>query len=416
MKWKAGARMNKGIVVKVNEKSIIVVNPSHEYHRLILKEGSELGQRIYYHDEDIISREHRGLSKRGFVSIAASLVFFAMLIGALALNNGVTPTELVEEPYEIEEAVVEESSDVAVEEDQVEDSQDSLLIDLSKVATVMTIDINPSIKVSLDEENVVIGIHALNKDAKTLDFSNIDDYDGWGDMIGLAADDALEAIVTIVKNAGFINADDEIEDYVLVTTVDMEEETEDQEVADVEDDEEDEDEAKEGSLRALLEAKIAESDVLTEVNVALIKATKVELREAEGKKVPLGLLVVQGQITIDGETMKVSDYFSNKDNVAKFEEKGKVIRTEKNKDVDKIERFLDKLVDLEVDVTSIDEALKEENPDLDQIYEDVKALWALYGDEELEEDEDEDSDEGPKDKDNEKGNNGNNGNNGKGNK
>lgn len=212
--------------------------------------------------------------------------------------------------------------------------------------TIATVDINPSIKISLDEEDQVISVKAMNKDAETLNYDHI---------LGMDVGDAIESIVLQAKSAGYIDEDDLEDDYVLITTVAM---TNNRDKTD--------------KIKEKINNKIKDSDELQSVNVAFIKASKVEMFEAEGKKVPIGLYVVNGKITVDGEEMPVKEFFSNSKNIDKFKEKGTITEKKAEKKRQQLERYLLRLKQKGFDVSPYQAAINASNADFNKIISDIK--------------------------------------------
>jgi len=212
--------------------------------------------------------------------------------------------------------------------------------------TVVTVDINPSVKISLDDNDKVISVEAMNKDAETLNFDNI---------LGLDVAIAIEAIVLQAKAAGYINEDDLQEDYVLITTIPM-----------------NKGQDKTDKVQEKIKNRIENSDELQSVNVAIIKATKVEMLEAEGKKVPIGLYVVNGNITVDGEEMSVKEFFSKSKNLDKFKEKGTVVEKKAEKKREQLERYLLRLEQSGFDISPYRSALDAPEADLNKIISEIK--------------------------------------------
>lgn len=164
---------------------------------------------------------------------------------------------------------------------------------------MVSVDINPSFELYVDEDKHVIEIKAVNDDALTIDTS---------DWIGLAVEDVIVELIAKAKELGFIQSEDDEEDYILVTTVLLDEENEDEEYED--------------SLGQRIQAAIEHAGELEEgMHVAIIKATLREKFEAEGKEVPLGLYVIRGFVEEDDEWIKVSDFVKEEKNVQALEKK-----------------------------------------------------------------------------------------------
>lgn len=212
--------------------------------------------------------------------------------------------------------------------------------------TIVTVDINPSIKISLDEEDQVISVKAMNKDAETLNYDHI---------VGMNVGEAIEAIVLQAKAAGYIDEDDLEDDYVLITTVPM---TNDRDKTDL--------------VKEKINNKIEDSDELQSVNVAIIKANKVEMFEAKRKKVPVGLYVANGKTTVDGEVMPVKEFFSYSKNIDKFKEKGTITKQKAEKKREQLERYLLRLKQKGFDVSPYQAAIKATDSDFDKIISDIK--------------------------------------------
>src|SRR5665647_24501 len=75
---------------------------------------------------------------------------------------------------------------------------------------LVCLDINPSFALYTDINRKVLEIEAINEDARTLNVSY---------LVGLPVDDAISDIISLATSAGFINAADDVEDYVIVYTV-----------------------------------------------------------------------------------------------------------------------------------------------------------------------------------------------------
>jgi hypothetical protein len=80
------------------------------------------------------------------------------------------------------------------------------------VAAVVTVDINPSVKLAVSSDGKVVKIEALNPDAASLNLNR---------LVGKPLDKVVESIVQQATSAGFINPADGILDYVVVSTVNL---------------------------------------------------------------------------------------------------------------------------------------------------------------------------------------------------
>jgi|GEM_PF-1149500 len=171
-------------------------------------------------------------------------------------------------------------------------------------AAMVSVDINPSFEIYTDADQKVVEIKAVNEDAGTLSVSS---------LIGLPVDKAISAIIASAAAAGFINAADNVEDYVIVSTVML-----DSKVPDAGD--------KQDLLDETITKGLAEDTTLPDTTkVAVIKATQVEMFLASGKDVPMGLYVINGMISKDGVMIPVSEFVSNSDNLNKLKNRAVVV-------------------------------------------------------------------------------------------
>lgn len=175
----------------------------------------------------------------------------------------------------------------------------------------MSLEINPSFALYTDATGKVIEIEAVNDDAKTLQVST---------LVGLPVDDAISNIIAQATTAGFINSTDEVEDYVIVSTVLLTAANEDSD-------------KKQDELNNQIEKGLAEDETLDDsLNIAVIKASQVEMFEAKGKDVPMGLYVINGMIENNGVMIPVSEFVSNSDNLNKLKNHADIVgKDNKNK-------------------------------------------------------------------------------------
>lgn len=228
--------------------------------------------------------------------------------------------------------------------------QKGAVVNAAKEVSVVSIDINPSFQLSVDADNIVLKIKAMNDDAESLDVSG---------LVGKTATEATQAIIELSMKAGFLKSDDLVDDYVLITTTNTDE---------------DETEATE-ELNQSLKDIIAAGGDISGYTVVMMKADKVALFEAEGKKVPVGLYVINGMIQHDGVWLSAGEYFSNPENKKNFEKKATIIEHSVKVEKAVIGRFLDKLEKEGVDVLAFRTRLENPTEDLDVLKAEVSALW-----------------------------------------
>ncbi len=187
-----------------------------------------------------------------------------------------------------------------------------------EVVMLVGVDINPSFELSVNRNNNVVKIEALNDDAKTIDVS---------DLIDEPVEDVVEEIIRRTTEAGFIDLIDLDEDFVVVTTVSLE------------DDEDDQDEFEED-----MEKKIRDSEFLQSLNIVQIKATQREKFEAEGKNIPVGLYVINGYVLQeDGTFLSAKEFFSDPENKEKISNRSNITLEKQEKLKLRLEETLSKL-------------------------------------------------------------------------
>jgi len=176
-----------GSILEVKQTHAIVVSEGMEFVYVKKKEGMAVGQTIYYFEEDIYR-----LSRMNYKSLlvyAASLCFmFMVMYGA---------THLVR--------VGQQSS-------------------LSY--GIVTMDINPSVEIHINEMGKVLKTVALNKDARSI---IQDEYKG------MDLEDVLDTLTQNAQEAGFLEEDGAV--MLTYTVVDQEEEALEVELKDEEKDE-----------------------------------------------------------------------------------------------------------------------------------------------------------------------------------
>lgn len=342
----------KGVVLKIKNAYAIVLTDSNDYLKITKKGDLFVGQRIMFNAEDIFVR-HTNITgrsykmKKGMIGIVACLAV-VLLIGLALPNNTLFNGLSNRDAY-----------------------------------AAVIVDINPSIKLMVDENDKVVNIKAMNDEAKDLlnkeitvtvdavsKTMKLKDYL----ISGIGVDDAVREIIIQAKAAGYIDDADVTEDYVLVTTVSL---LDDDQAAD--------------TLKEQIKASLKEDADLADLKVAMIKATQVAMREAEGKKVPLGLYVVKGQIDIDsngvtdGAYTSVKQFFASEENRALFKNKGEIVeQTDQNK-VELAKKLIAKIEAADPGNSALAELKNRLNKiiagdvnaeDIDAVIADIKDLWS----------------------------------------
>ena len=187
-----------------------------------------------------------------------------------------------------------------------------------EVVMLVGVDINPSFELSVNRNNNVVEIEALNEDAETIDVS---------DLIDMPVEDVVEEIIRRAAQAGFIDVNDLEEDYVVVSTVSLED---------------DEDEQEE--IEEEIGQKVRDSEFLQSLNIVQIKATQREKFEAEGKNIPVGLYVINGYVLQeDGTFLSAKEFFSVPENKDKISNRSNITLEKQEKLKLRLEEILTKL-------------------------------------------------------------------------
>lgn len=199
------------------------------------------------------------------------------------------------------------------------------------VMASISVDINPSFELDVNKNGIVLSVEALNEDAQSLDTT---------DLIGLDSAEAIERIVQLATEAGFIDPLDLEDDYVVVTTVMANDGNDD--VLD--------------TLNLQLQERIQNSGILQGVNVIEIKADIAQKMEAEGKDVPVGLYVLHGMVTSpDGTILSAKEFFSKQGNLdaLKLQKNVRIHAVSEQKIRERIELALNKLDGNGIDSTEL---------------------------------------------------------------
>jgi uncharacterized membrane protein YkoI len=150
--------MNKGKVIDIQNKYIVVMNDQMTYEKIEKKNGLSLGKEIYYFEEDLYKERKQPVKK--YFLVAA--VLFMMLF--------IQPLLVAEEAY-----------------------------------GYISVDINPSIELQVNKGLDVLSIEAINEDAKTYI------KEEW---IGKPAKEVIDLIIEETKRKGVLNTE---RNFVLVS-------------------------------------------------------------------------------------------------------------------------------------------------------------------------------------------------------
>lgn len=166
--------MYKGMVLKVTTEYAVVITDDNSYCKIIFKEGLIPGQRIYFFEEDKLGstyeHEHRAwfnnLNKKAIaLTVMVACVVFFFLFSGIGL-------EYKDRSY----------------------------------YAVVSVDINPSVELRLDEGSYVIGVDTLNQEGKEV----AGNY-----LLGLKANKAISLIIKNAEELNFLNSEN---DTILLAT------------------------------------------------------------------------------------------------------------------------------------------------------------------------------------------------------
>lgn len=154
----------KGIVVEIKEKYALVMDSSGNINKIKLKHKLNVGDAIFFSDEDIIKDSKLlKFKKKTFILpiVTAALIFFAVLMNLPSKNINTTSS-----PY-----------------------------------ALVTLDINPSIGIEVDENETVLNVKGLNNDGKNMDLNNFK---------GKSFDEVIKSLKTSIENNNKIKNKDSI--------------------------------------------------------------------------------------------------------------------------------------------------------------------------------------------------------------
>ena len=200
------------------------------------------------------------------------------------------------------------------------------------VATIR-VEINPSFDIKVNQDDEVLDIIALNDDALGFDKTA---------YIGLPLSEVVDALIAFAIEAGFIDEEALESDVVTISVVVDEDDDEDiQEAVD--------------NLGRRLKAHLETLEEGSKVDIVFIKATLRELFEAQGKDIPLGLYVIQGQRLLDdGTLVPMREYLASE----RGKELDRVERAERF-ELRALERNLERLRERGEDVEELEDEIKE---------------------------------------------------------
>jgi hypothetical protein len=228
----------------------------------------------------------------------------------------------------------------------------SLMAPTNVVAGLLTVDINPSLRIELNKDYTVLKAIAQNPEAASMNL---------GVLKGMKIQDALKEFVKQAIKDGYIDTLTLTEDYMLVTTISLN----------------GKDETFNINLKDLLTQLQKEQSLMSDVQLALMEVKETDLKEAEKSNTPLWLYVLSGKKpdTLSAATSNVQGYFEDTALKTKFEtEYGEVLQDTHLVNTDDIQEAMNELSKSGVDVSAYQSRLNQPGVDLKQLKAELLVL------------------------------------------
>lgn len=254
-----------------------------------------------------------------------------------------------------------------------------LLTPMNVIAGVVTVDLNPSLRIELSKDYTVLDVSGVNAEAQSLDLSS---------LIGLPIQDALMEIVRLTIEAGYLDPLALTSDYILITTVSYD----------------GNDQTFNLDLKELLSKIQTESPSLDGFNLAFMRAQKQDLLDADDSDLPLWLYLLSknNPDVISSPTSTVQNYFEDEDLKTEFEsEYGDVLEDDHEIDSEDLEEALDELEEHGIDVSEYRRRLATPGVDLNALKSEILVQLDRIEEDDVDEDDDEISQDDDDDEDDE---------------
>jgi hypothetical protein len=243
----------------------------------------------------------------------------------------------------------------------------NLLAPTNVIAGVLTVDLNPSLRIELSKDYTIVKAIAQNAEAKSMDLRILK---------GMKIQDGLKEFVRQAIKGGYIDTLNLTEDYLLVTTVSLN----------------GKDETFNLNLKEMLTQLQKEQSLLSDVQLALLEAKEQDLDEADKTNTPLWLYVLSGKNpdTLTSATSNVQGYFEDTTLKTKFEtEYGQVLEDQHTVTSNDIKEALDELSESGVDVSAYRTRLSQAGVDLVKLKAELLVLLEKADENEKPDEEDE---------------------------
>lgn len=154
--------MNKGIIMEVKQSYAIVMNDDGYMNRISKKKNMAIGQKIFYFEEDIIRTNNiRNLRNNSFIKT----------IGSIAALFLIAFTFFYQLSYK------------------------------ESAYAVVSLDINPSIQIEVDNNKTILKVEGMNNDGKNIDFK---------DLKGLNINEGIQRIKDILVENNYLQENKDV--------------------------------------------------------------------------------------------------------------------------------------------------------------------------------------------------------------
>ncbi len=214
---------------------------------------------------------------------------------------------------------------------------------------VVSVDVNPSFEFYTDMEQNVVDIKMLNVEAESFDTST------WlNQNIVLVLDDVIEQAIAL----GYMNLEDTLNDVIVVSSVSFG--VDNQEL-----------------LNNVQQELYLNQNLDSTVKTYVIEADEDDYKHSEEQEISLGLYMVNRTISVNGETMSISEFMMNSTYMDQLEEIAEHQSDDQLKDI--INALLIEAESTGIDVSAYRDRLNTEGVDLEDLVEDIKDLYHHHG-------------------------------------
>ncbi|GAA0079083.1 hypothetical protein UT300005_34620 [Clostridium sp. CTA-5] len=279
--------MNKGILMEIKKDYAIVMNELGLMDSIKLKDGMIIGQKIFYFQEDIVNlNANKSINKLSLFKTFGTFAALFLLIFTFF------------QPFAYQKAYA-----------------------------VVSLDINPSIQIEVNNKKKIVKVEGINADGKNIDLSSVN---------GLDINDGIENIKSILVEKNYLNKDGEV--LVGFALLDGKE-----------------DETYENTIKDVIQTTFKSE------NVTYVKANKDAVEEAKTKGISLGRYEATRSLNEDVKS-DIED-IPVKEITSLIKDKGNYIHWEADDviEIPKIEENMPKIEDID---KAIDKPIDKLNDDV----------------------------------------------------